>query len=61
MTSGCHRVDPAWFQRLKLKCDEALSNLAFKLNLRHYSKLGEVDDSEYDAVDDVDLVGTLHP
>jgi hypothetical protein len=29
--------------------------------LRHYSKLGEVDDSEYDAVDDVDLVGTLHP
>ena len=25
-----------WFQRLKVKCDEPLSNLAFKFNLRHY-------------------------
>jgi hypothetical protein len=27
----------AWFQRLKLKCDEPLSSFACKLNLRHYS------------------------
>jgi len=26
----------AWFQRLKLKCDEPLSKVAFKSNLRRY-------------------------
>jgi len=30
----------AWFQRLKLKCDEPLSNFAFKFNLRRYSMTG---------------------
>jgi len=30
------RVDRAWFRRLKLKCDETLSNFAFKFNLRRY-------------------------
>ena len=27
----------AWFQRLKLNCDEALSNFAFNFNLRRYN------------------------
>ena len=28
----------AWLQRLKLKCDETLSNFAFiNVNLRHYT------------------------
>jgi len=26
----------AWFQQLKLKCDEPLSNFAFNFNLRRY-------------------------
>jgi len=30
------QVDPAWFQRLNLTCDELLSNVAFKCNLRPY-------------------------
>ena len=30
-------VDSAWFQRLKLKCDELLSSFAFKFNLRRYT------------------------
>ena len=29
-------VESAWFQRLKLKCDEVLSRFAFNLNLRRY-------------------------
>jgi hypothetical protein len=36
LTSGCPRVDRAWFQRLKLKRDEALSLLSFNFNLRSY-------------------------
>ena len=32
------RVDRAWFQRLKLKYDEPLSNFAFNFNLRLYTK-----------------------
>ena len=28
----------AWFQRLKLKCDESLSNFAFNFNLRRYTE-----------------------
>ena len=28
----------AWFQRLKLKCDEALSNVAFNFNVRRYTR-----------------------
>ena len=31
------RVERYWFQRLKLKYDELLSNFAFNFNLRHYS------------------------
>jgi len=31
-----------WFQRLKLKYDEALSNFAFKLNLRRYMKAADI-------------------
>jgi hypothetical protein len=27
-------------QRLKLKCDEPLSNVAFNFNLRHYTEAG---------------------
>jgi hypothetical protein len=27
----------AWFQRLKLNCDEPLSNVAINFNLRRYS------------------------
>jgi hypothetical protein len=27
----------AWFQRLPLKCDEPLSNVAFNFNVRHYN------------------------
>ena len=30
-------MHPACFQRLKLKCDKLLSNVAFNCNLRHYS------------------------
>ena len=30
----------AWFQRLKLKRDELLSTVAFKFNLRRYTKVG---------------------
>ena len=30
------QVDPAWFQRLNLKCDKLLSNFGFNCNLRHY-------------------------
>jgi hypothetical protein len=32
------RVDRYWFQRLKLKYDEPLSNFAFTFNLRIYTK-----------------------
>jgi hypothetical protein len=30
----CSRVDGAWFQRLKLRCDVPISNFAFNFNLR---------------------------
>jgi len=30
-------VESAWFQRLKLNCNELLSNLAFNVNLRRYT------------------------
>ena len=30
-------VDSAWFQRLKLRYEEPLSNFAFKLNVRRYT------------------------
>jgi len=29
----------AWFQRLKLNCDEALSNFTFRFNLRRFTKV----------------------
>lgn len=34
------RVDRHWRQRLKLKCDEPLSDFAFNLNLRTAFRLG---------------------
>ena len=37
LTPGSMRFARAWFQRLKLKYDEQLSNFAFKFNLRRYS------------------------
>jgi len=30
------RVQSAWSRRLRLNCDEPLSHVAFKFNLRHY-------------------------
>jgi len=41
LTPGCLWVDRARFQRLKLKYDEALSNFAFKINLRRYTEAEE--------------------
>jgi len=35
-TPGCLWVNGAWLQRLQLKYEEALTNFAFKFNLRHY-------------------------
>ena len=37
LTPGWTRVGRAWFQRLKLKYDEPLSNVAFSFNLRRYN------------------------
>jgi hypothetical protein len=34
----CYSFDSAWFQRLKLKCDEILSNLAYNFSLRRYTE-----------------------
>ena len=34
------RVQSAWLQRLKLKCDKLLSGYAFEFNLRRYIKDG---------------------
>jgi len=36
------RVESAWFQRLKLKCEEPLSNLAFKFALCRYVEVSEL-------------------
>jgi ABC-type multidrug transport system fused ATPase/permease subunit len=35
------RLKAAGAKRLKLKCDEPLSNVGFNLNLRRYSEVGE--------------------
>jgi hypothetical protein len=37
------RVESAWFQRLRLKCDKPLSNVAFNFNLRRYSAVAAVE------------------
>ena len=37
---------PVWFQRLKLECDEPLSNFAFDFNLRRYSKAAELGNTD---------------
>jgi len=34
----CCGIDSAWFQCLKVRCDELLSKFAFKSNLRRYNK-----------------------
>jgi hypothetical protein len=36
------QVDHAWFQCLKLKCDELPSNFAFNFDLRRYGTENEV-------------------
>ena len=33
----CYSIKSAWFQRLILKCDDLLSNFAFRFNLRRYT------------------------
>ena len=33
----CYSIEHAWFQRLKVKCDEPLSEFAFKIKLRRYN------------------------
>jgi len=38
LSLGCPRVDRAWFQRLNLTYDEALSDFAFDVNLWRYNK-----------------------
>jgi hypothetical protein len=35
-------IDSAWFQRLKLRYEEPLSNLAFKFNVRRCSKWANI-------------------
>jgi len=37
---------PGFSQRLKLKCDEPLSDFAFNFNLRRYSKVGMLRDAK---------------
>jgi elongation factor 3 len=39
LTLGWPQADHAWFQRLKLKHSEPLSNFAFNFNLRRYAKM----------------------
>jgi len=34
LTPECPRIQRAWFQRLKLKCEHSQSNCAFNFNLR---------------------------
>ena len=34
----CYSIESAWFQCLKLKYDKPLSNLAFNVHMRRYSK-----------------------
>ena len=43
--AGCNPFESAWFQLLKLICDEPLSQFAFSLNLSPYNedKVGEGD------------------
>ena len=33
----CYSVESAWFQLLKVKCDELLSSFAFNFKLRRYN------------------------
>jgi hypothetical protein len=40
------RVDRPWLQRVKLRCHELLSNLAFKFNLRRYEQVFAEQDTE---------------
>ena len=40
----------AWFQRLKLTCDESLLSFAFKFNLHHYSVVREGAPANVDLV-----------
>jgi len=42
MTPLRPRLDRAWFQRLKLDCDDPVSTSAFKFNLRRYIKVFDI-------------------
>jgi hypothetical protein len=44
-----------WFQLLKLKCDEPLSDFAFKFNLRRYT-MGISANTRYQIVNGVERV-----
>ena len=42
----CYAIGRALFQRLKVKCDEPLSNVAFNFNLHHYNKVAKMSPRE---------------
>ena len=50
-STTCYSIESAWFQRLKLECDELLSSFAFNFNLRRYGEAA--------AAGDVQSVGVL--
>jgi len=43
-------VESAWYQCLKLKCDEPLSNFVFNLDLRRYTSVGQYHAALFDAM-----------
>jgi hypothetical protein len=45
----------AWYQRLKLLCDEVLSNFAFNFNLRRYIEEGQEPAGAHDHGEDVQV------
>jgi len=47
LTPSWPRLDCAWFQRLKLRYDVALSNFAFDFDLRRFDKAGRCADKQY--------------
>jgi len=53
--STCHSMEGAWSQRLKAKCDEALSSVAFNFSLRRYTMVSvmKVDKAPLESYADV--------
>jgi hypothetical protein len=41
----CYSTESAWFHRLKLKCDEPLSDFAVKFNLRRYKNAANAEEA----------------